>query len=306
MKKKEFFCQCTQCNGIEYGMLRNCGSINCKEYVPNIGTNHHNNLNWICTKCGVLEDKKYYSNMIQHITTLVNFPSQKEKSRKGMEQTWKDQRRISEKLIHSLKKDASPKYFLISRVAFQLSNVFGEQVGWIQSFIDTGMATLESTSIFGESYYQLMINGCHSSLEYISCWECIAAGCKLKACPNGHHNNVCQIHDPVYHTISEVQLMFTRLRGVPKSIWPPYAIPLFHRYLPLLKVFHAREDVPDGNNVQKEIEEVVATSGSSSESIPIAVVHEQDIPQQILAKVDHNTKSNTSRRSSKKNRNNKK
>ena len=137
-------------------------------------------------------------------------------------------------IIQFIKRDLSPNHFMtLTAINVLCWYYFKEEIG-TKELVDIGLTTPNSALI------QSRLKIVKMQLEMILRSECVSACCVRKDCPNlvvGGGSYGIE-HDPLYEISDQAISIWETLQIIPKSLWPPYAVPIIRRYLPLLKIYY--------------------------------------------------------------------
>jgi hypothetical protein len=244
---KSFLCQCERCLGPDYCRCLPC-PICCddentkKTFVPCQYQPHDllEGCYWECPNCGMLETdylrsiERTFEKTLQVLSREIEGNHDKE-SLAFNKRSSDYSPRILQELVQECQESLSPTHHLtVKALRLLISLATSHAYVQIKRLIVRGLPMMKDPRV--HSIFRTSVD---AGFQLVLACECVAAGCV--GC---YRDGGVPRHEPNYDRATPMRHICDNLLQLPVSWWPPLAVTMATRYLPIFKAkFQTLEDI---------------------------------------------------------------
>ena len=244
METKSFWCRCERCMGPDYCRAQKCNT--CSKLIPcQYTTNEHCSPYWECPDCGLLETFPYLHSERELEKALQLVDRATEQMNGFNKRTQYSVTTLQEMVRDCITSLSSTHYLTIKALRILV------KVATSNAYVHIKKLMVRALSLDDPNVHSLLRSSVVAGFQLILACECVAANCtgcylsdtwaeddKEDNDPMTKRNlsGVFQIHhEPNYDRATPMRHMCETLLQLPVFWWPPIALTMVQRYMPILQ-----------------------------------------------------------------------
>jgi hypothetical protein len=248
---KSFYCNCDRCLGPDYCRFARCPS--CNSMVPCQYKKDSMNPYWECSSCGDVGDNALrregeFSVALQSVERTIQY-------KKNYNAQTEYSPAVLKEFVADCVSELSPTHHLTIKALRLLLNVCTARAYTrIKHLVIRGIAydtDLRVCSLFRQSVL--------AGFQLVAACECVAegcAGCTTSRVPvvgenettkNNGNGSISFAHAPLHDRATPMRHILDNLLQIPAQYWPPSAVSIASRYIPLLESKFCPTEVEEYN-----------------------------------------------------------